>query len=616
MSWTRFFHRRRWDEERARELDAYLQIEIDDNIARGMTPEDARDAARKKLGNATQIREEIYRMNTAGFLETVWQDLRYAIRQLGRSPGFTAAAVLSLALGIGANTAIFSLLDQVLLRALPVKDAERLVLLNWQGEFYGPSMNDETLSYPMYRDLRARNQVFSGMLGYHHTTFGVGYRGQVERVGGELVSGNYFDLLGVPAALGRTFSPEDDRTPGGHPLAVLSYDFWVDRFRADRGILGQTITVNGAPLTVIGVSAPGFAGLEVGSPSKVMVPMMMRQQVTPESWVNMFGLESRRGRWVRVFGRLKPGITAEQAKASLQPLFHSILETEVRQKEFARATAEIRKNFLRSWISVAPAFRGHSEMREQYQTPLRVLMAMVGLVLLIACANVANLLLARAAGRSREIAVRLALGAGRGRILRQSLVESVSLALLGGGAGLLGAMWIDQVLLNLLGGGESPLGLRSTPDLRILAFTLIVCTVTGMLFGLAPALGAMRVDLVPALKQEGRATAGGAGTRLRRALVVAQVVVSVLLLIGAGLFVRSLINLRMLDPGIRTQNVIAFSIDPSLTGYPAHRRQQIFEGIVDKLRGHSGRRLGQPGDSAHARRRLLVRHGDRRRLPG
>src|SRR5450755_2037012 len=200
MAWTRFFRRRRWDEERSRELEAYIQMETDENIARGMPPEEAQYAARKKLGNATQIREEIYRMNTAGFLETLWQDLRYALRQLGRSPGFTAAAVLSLALGIGANTAIFSLLDQVLLRPLPVADPQRLVLLNWQGQFYGPSMSDDVLSYPLYQDLRDHNQVFSGLLGYHQTTFGIGYRGQVERVPGELVSGNYFDVLGVRAS--------------------------------------------------------------------------------------------------------------------------------------------------------------------------------------------------------------------------------------------------------------------------------------------------------------------------------------------------------------------------------------------------------------------------------
>jgi predicted permease len=583
MAWNRFFRRRSWDQERARELEAYLQIETDENIARGMSPEDARHAAQKKLGNPTRIREEIYRMNTAAFVETLWQDVRYAVRQFARSPGFTAAAVLSLALGIGANTAIFSLLDQVLLRPLPVRDPHQLVVLDWHGMFYGPSTSDDVLSYPLYRDVRDRNQAFSGVLGYNHMNFGVGYQGQMERLTGELVSGNYFDVLGVPAFLGRTFSPSDDRIPGGHPVAVLTYEYWVDRFHSNRGVLGQNIVVNGAPFTIIGVSARGFNGLEVGSPAKILLPMMMRNQVTAESWTSMFGLNSRRGRWVRVIGRLKPGMTALQAKASLQPLFHSILEMEVRQKEFAGATEEIRREFLRSWMEVKPSSGGHSDARDQYQTPLRVLMGMVGLVLLIACANVANLLLARATGRRREIAVRLALGAGKGRIVRQSLVESVLLALMGGAAGLLGAVWIDQVLLDLLAAGDTALGLRAMPDLRILAFTLIVCAITGVLFGLAPALGTLRVDLVPALKQQSRGVAAGA-SYLRRTLVISQVFVSILLLIGAGLFARSLFNLRAVDSGFRIENVIAVSMDPSLNGYGPQRRQQVFQMVLKRLR--------------------------------
>ena len=587
MAWTRFFRRRRWDEERSHELDAYLQIETDENIARGMSPDAARHQAHKKLGNPTRIREEIYRLNSLGFVETMWQDLKYAVRQLRRSPGFTAAAVLSLALGIGANTAIFSLLDQVLLQPLPVRDPQRLVLLNWQGLFYGPSMSDDVLSYPLYHDIRDHNQVFSGLVGYHQIAFGVGYQGQVARIPGALVSGNYFDVLGVPAFLGRTFSSDDDRIPGGHPLAVLTYDFWADRFHSNPGIVGGTIIINGSPFTVIGVSAKGFTGLEVGGPVKILVPMMMRNQVTAESWTRMFGLDTRRGGWVRVLGRLKPGVSIAQAKAALQPLFHSILETEVREKEFAGATADTRREFLRSWMDVKPASSGHSDARDQYQTPLRMLMGMVGLVLLIACANVANLLLARAASRGREIAVRLALGASRGRIARQSLVESLLLALIGGAAGLLGAIWIDQVLLDVLAAGDTPLGLRSTPDLRVLGFTLAICTLTGVLFGLAPALSTIRVDLVPALKERARGVAGGSSP-LRRVLVTAQVFVSVLLLIASGLFARSLFNLRTLDPGFRTQNVIGFSIDPSLNGYGPEQRQRVFQAVVEKLRALPG----------------------------
>jgi predicted permease len=574
MAWTRFFRRRRWDEERSRELEAYLLMETDENMARGMPAEDARHEAHRKLGNSTRIREEIYGMNSLGLVETIWQDLQYAVRQLRRSPGFTSAAVLSLALGIGANTAIFSLLDQVLLRPLPVRDPQQLVLLNWQGPFFGHSMGEDMLSYPLYREIRDHNQAFRGVLGYHHLMLGVGYQGEMERVPGELVSGNYFGVLGIPAFLGRTFSADDDRIPGGHPVAVVTYDFWVDRFHSDRGIVGRSILVNGSPFTVIGVSTRGFTGLEVGGPVKILVPMMMRNQVTAESWTRMFGLDTPGGAWVRVLGRLKPGVTVTQAKASLQPLFHSILEKDRRGKELVS-------------LDVKPAARGYSEAREEYQTSLRVLMGMVGLVLLMACANVANLLLARAAGRRREIAVRLALGASRVRIVRQALVESVLLALMGGAAGLLGAMWMDQVLLDVLAAGATPLGLQATPDFRILAFTLLVSTITGVLFGLAPALGTIRVDLVQALKERARGVAGAASC-LRRGLVAAQVLLSVLLLIAAGLFARSLFNLRMLNPGFRTQNVIEFSIDPSLNGYGAERRQRVFQTVLEKLRALPG----------------------------
>ncbi len=382
MRWPRFFRRRYWDEERARELEAYIAIETDENISRGMSPEEARYSARKKLGNPTTIREEIYRTNSLGFVEAIRQDLAYAVRQLRRSPGFTAAAVLSLALGIGANAAIFTLLDQVVLRLLPVKNPKELVLLNWQGDSHSTDMSSDTLSYPLYKDFRDRNQVFTGLLCYHHMDVGISYQGQVERAKGELVSGNYFDVLGVPAALGRTFSSEDDRTPGAHPLAVLSYDYWMDRFRGDREILGNTITVNGAALTIVGVSAKGFDGLEVGLSPKVRIPITMRHQVTQLAWTEMFGLDTRRGRWVRVIGRLRPSVTEQQAKASLQPIFHSILEIEAQQKEFAHASADSRKEFLKSWISVTTAERGRSYVREHYDKPLRVLMTIVGLALM------------------------------------------------------------------------------------------------------------------------------------------------------------------------------------------------------------------------------------------
>jgi len=513
-------------------------------------------------------------------------DLRFAVRTLAKSPVFASVAVISLALGIGANTAIFSLLDQVLLRLLPVKNPEQLVQLRWQGSHYGSNTGFNALSYPLYKDIRDKSQVFSGVLCRYSLPLSFGYKGQTERVEGELVSGNYFEVLGVRAVVGRTITPDDDRIPGGHPVAVLNYDFWRDRFRSDPGVLGQKLTVNGYPITVVGVSQPGFDGVEIGYSPKIRIPVMMKKEMTP-GW-EMYSLENRRGRWVNVFARLKPGVSIERAKASLQPLFHSILEMEVQQKEFSSASKYTKDQFLKSTLDVQPGGRGRSWLRFQVTKPLWVLMAMVGLVLLIACANVANLLMARATGRQREIAVRLALGAGRLRLIRQLMVESLLLSFVGGALGLAVAVWSDRLLLSTMPAGDAPLPLSAAPDVRILLFALAVSVLTGVLFGLVPALQSTRVNLAPALKESAGAVVGGAHMGFRRALVVAQVFLSLLLLIGAGLFIRSLQNLRKLDPGFHTHNVIAFSIDPALSGYSKERTALLYRDSVARLRAVAG----------------------------
>ncbi|MBI3469812.1 MAG: ABC transporter permease [Candidatus Solibacter usitatus] len=500
--------------------------------------------------------------------------LRYALRTLAKSPVFSLVAIFSLALGIGANTAIFTLVDQVLLRLLPVKNPQELVLLTWRGSHYCSNTGSNALSYPMYTDFRARNQVFSGLLCRHAAPLSMGYQGQTERIDGELVSGNYFEVLGVKPAIGRTFTSDDDRTPGGHPVIVLSHDFWLNRFSADPKVLGQTLAVNGHSLTVVGVAESGFYGVEIGFSPKMWIPVMMKKAMTP-GWADLYNLENRRARWVNVFGRLKPGTTLTQAKASLQPIFHSVLDMEVKDKEFANATSYTKEQFLRSWIDVLPAAKGRSGLRRQAETPLWVLMAIVGLVLLIACANVANLLMARAAEREKEIAVRLALGAGRGRLIRQLMVESLLLALIGGASGLALSVWTDRLLLGLLPAGDAPLQLSAAPDPRILAFALAVSLLTG-------------ADLNITLKEQGGALAGGAHVRSRKALVAAQVFLSLLLLIGAGLFIRSLRNLRALDPGFRTQNVIAFSIDPVLNGYPKQRSSLLYRQLKERLEATPG----------------------------
>jgi predicted permease len=517
-----------------------------------------------------------------GFLS---HDLRYAARSFKKSPVFVVVAVLSLALGIGANTAIFSLVDQILLRLLPVKDPKQLVLLWGSGQHYGSNNGYHKLSYPMYEDFRDHNQVFSGMFCRWGTSMSVNARGKTEHLDGELVSGTYFQVLGVGAALGRVFTPEDDRTPGGHPFAVLSYRYWMRQFAGDPNVLGTKLLVNGYPLTVIGVSQAGFDGTDPVSSPDIRVPIMMKAEMDK---LGFYTLKDRRGRWVSAYGRLKPGVSMQQAKASLQPFFHQLLEMEVREKGFSKADPETRRRFLNMFADLLPAGNGESGLRHQFSSALIVLMSIVGLVLLIACANVANLLIARATARQKEIAVRLALGASRSRIIRQLLVESVTLALIGGAAGVLLAIWMDRALLNFLPTGDSPLTISTTPDWRILAFTLAISLGTGVIFGLVPALQSTRPQLAGTLKDQVGSIAGGTSVKLRKALVAAQVTLSLLLLIGAGLFIRSLRNLRDLDPGFRTANLLEFAVDPTLNGYPPERSLDFYRQLREGLDGMPG----------------------------
>jgi predicted permease len=508
-------------------------------------------------------------------------DIRYAARVLAKNPLFTAVAVLTLALGIGANTAIFTLLDQILLRLLPVKNPQQLGLLTMRGRHYGNNWGGNAISYPMYRDFQDHNQVFSGMFCRFPTRVSLTFGGQAERVEAELVSGTYFSVLGVTTALGRTFTPEDDRVPNGHPLVVLSYNYWKQRFGGDPAILGKTMTLNKHSLTVIGVAQAGFDGVELGYSPKLFIPVMMQQQVLV---VPMSMLTDRRSRWVNAFGRLKPGVTQTQAKASLQPFMHSMLEMEVREAAFAHASAYDREQFLKCWIDVLPGSRGRSYIRPELSTPLWVLMAITGAVLLIACANLANLFLARATGRQKEIAVRLAIGASRGRIVRQLLVETLCLSGLGGLTGLAFAFWADKALMAVyLPADSAGLNISTAPDFRILLFTLAVTIVTGIVFGLVPALQTTKPDIGKTLKDQAGAVVGGGHNGLRKTLVVSQVAISLLLLIGAGLFLRSLNNLSSLGPGFPVERLVGFNIDPSLGGYTPERSKIFYQQLTESL---------------------------------
>jgi predicted permease len=514
-------------------------------------------------------------------MSSIAGDVRYALRVLVKNPVFTVVAVVTLALGIGANTAIFSLLDQVLLRLLPVKDPQQLVLLTMRGSHYGSNWGGNAISHPMFRDFQSHNQVFSGMFCRFPTQVSVMSGGQAELVDAELVSGTYFSLLGVGAAIGRTFTPDDDRVPDGHPLVMLSYSFWQRRFGGDPAIVGRTLTVNKYNLTVVGVAQAGFDGVELGESAKLFIPIMMQKEMflVPNKM-----LTDRRSRWVNAFGRLKPGVTVKQAKASLQPFMHSMLEDEVQQAAFAHASAYDREQFLKCTIDLLPGSQGRSYLRRQLSTPLWVLMAITGLVLLIACANLANLLLARATNRQKEIAVRLAVGASRWRIVSQLLTETLCLSALGAAVGLVFAFWADKALMAIyLPSDSEGLSISTAPDSRILFFTLAVTVATALVFGLVPALKTTKPDVARTLKDQAGAVVGGGHGQLRNALVVAQVALSLLLLIGAGLFLRTLNNLSRLGPGFPVERLIGFYIDPALAGYNTQRTEVFYRDLIDGL---------------------------------
>jgi predicted permease len=506
------------------------------------------------------------------------QDARYAVRSLIKAPAFTSVVILTLALGIGANTAIFSLTDQVLLRMLPVTAPEQLVVLDGPGAFRGRTFNNGTFSYPIYRDFRDRNAVFDGVIARFPAPLTLLAGGQAERVNGDLVSGNYFDVLGVRAHIGRTLTPDDDKTPGGHPVAVLSHNFWMRRFAGDPTVLNRTVSLNGLPMTIVGIAPAGFFGIVVGENPDVMVPLMMKAQMTP-TWDD---LQSRTSRWVTIMARLKPGMSAAQAEAAMNVIYRQINEQEI--KEQTGTTPLFRERFLAKHLFLRPGQKGRSDLRTQFTTPILVLMGMVGVVLLIACANVANLLVARGAARQKEVAIRLALGATRGAIVRQRLVESLVLSGAGAILGLALAWWTGTLLLTMLPNAEAMRTLSAVPDARVTAFASGAALLTAILFGLAPALSSTRPALTSTLKDEAGSVVGGTGhARFRKGLVVAQVGLSVLLLAGAALFARSLYNLKTLNPGFEADQLLGFSVDPSLNGYSRERAIQLFQQMQEQL---------------------------------
>jgi predicted permease len=517
----------------------------------------------------------------------IFSDIRFAFRNLRRTPLFTAVAVGSLALGIGANTAIFTLVDQLLLRMLPVRDPQQLVMISSTGPHMGSNRGPRASSYPMYEDFQKQAQAFSYVFCRYGAPVSISFNGRTERVYAELVSGNYFQALGVKPALGRVFTPAwDDRIYKGHPSVVLGYSYWVSRFGSDPGVIGQKIVVDDYPMTVVGVSAAGFQGLDPATSPQIRVPIQMKPLMTP-GWDD---IGDRRSQWIQTFARMKPGYSVKSTQATLQPLFTRILQDELTKPELKDITAYDRGQFLRRKVRVESAEGGYSDLRRNYSTALIALMCMVGLVLVIACFNVANLLIARGVARQREVAVRLAIGASRSQLLCQLLVESLLLAAAGALAGLFLAEAMVRALLSFLPTGSTQLTLTAEPDLRILAFNAVVALIAGLLFGLAPALQSMRLNLWGTLKEVATASGGTGGTaRLRKTLVAAQVAFSFLLLVGAGLFVKTLANLRNTNTGFRgLDNLISFQTDPALNGYSLARLDAFYERALDEIRAIPG----------------------------
>jgi putative ABC transport system permease protein len=515
-------------------------------------------------------------------------DLRFAVRGLVRSPLFSIVAILSLALGIGANTAIFTLIDQILLRKLPVAAPDELVMLYQQGAHNGSNMGMRMHSYPIYQEYQKRAEPLAEVLCRRLAEASVSIDNQTERLEAEMVSGNFFSMLGVHAAIGRVFnSREDDQVYQGHPVVVLSYDYWVRRFARDPAVVGKKILVNNYPMTIVGVSAAGFSGIDPARSPQIRVPVQMKPVITPEwGWVHM---DDPRTRWVQVFARLKPGWTVESAQAPLQGLFMQIRAQEMTLPGAKDWSAYAREQFMKGRLRVEAAAGGYSGLRNDFSTALMVLMSMVGLVLLIACANVANLLIARGFMRQKEIAVRLSLGASRGHLVRQMLVESLVLSFAGGLLGIALAVALTRGLLALVPSNGQPLLIHATPDARILAFTLTLTFATGVIFGLLPALRASRPDPWTTLKDTVGAVAGTGGSLfLRKGLVAAQVALSFLLLFGAGLFVRSLQNLKTTDTGVTLDNLVTFQLSPALNGYESQRTVDFYEQLLGKLHAAPG----------------------------
>lgn len=590
FSRLRFFVAGRSRSEVDEELQYHIDRETEANIAGGMPVVDARRQATIAFGSRERARDECREEHPAWFLESVLRDIRYGLRGLWHNPGFTIVAVLTLALAIGANTAVFSLLDQALMRALPVQNPGQLVVLSFAGGSPGHTESQggnspghrHEFSYPMYRDLRDRNSVFSGLIASAPASVGVTWDKRAEALSAEMVSGNYFEMLGVRPAEGRLFVAGDETSSGANPVAVLNFDYWKTHL-AEAQVAGKTLLINGAPFTIIGVAAPGFHSMVWGRMPEVYVPITMQKVVEPD-WSY---LSDRQSYWLDLVGRLRPGLNPGQAAASINSLFLSL-----RREEFTLLpdqSEKARDAFVtRAHLNFDEGAKGFSPFRDDVRMPLSIVMAMVLLVIGMAVVNVASLLLVRAASRVREFSVRFALGATSGQILRQLLAEGMLLGVAGATLGVLLAPQALRLLIHWMS-GRSPREpvFSATLDWRVLLFAVVATTVASLIFSLAPAAQFWNPRLYEALKQQAGTGIGGS-VKFQRTCVALQIGFSLFLVIAAGLFVRTIQNLRNVNAGFATDHLLAFGLAPELAGYPPAQIVPVEQRILDTIAGLPG----------------------------